>query len=123
MRFRFSIGGMMALVAYCAALFGAAAFLSGVDPVMMTLAGGLMSLELALLCSALLGVAYCRGARRGFWAGFAVFGWALALFGIVAFRGELGALAVFGVLPFSYIGGLVGRGFAERAAKADHAGG
>jgi hypothetical protein len=33
------------------------------------------SLTLALLCTAIPGIAYSRGGRRAFWVGFAAFGW------------------------------------------------
>jgi hypothetical protein len=111
MRLRFSIGGLMALIAYFAALFAGTVVWG--DP--MTMVGlGLMSVELGVLCSAVLGVAYSRGSRRGFWAGFALFGWALAIVGFWESQ-SLGPLALYGVLPFAYLGGLAGQGFAERS--------
>jgi hypothetical protein len=73
---RFSIAGLMIVVLFCAA--GAAALRSS-----GLWAAVLFSLTLAMLGVAILGVAYRRGTRRAFWAGFALFGggYLLACFG------------------------------------------
>jgi hypothetical protein len=110
MRFRFSISVMMAVVFLAGIVFAESAY------------GGSSNLNfiiiltpsvpvLGLLCTAILGASLKRDEKRGFWLGFAVFGWAFFVVGWLGlFR--LPVLAVLGRVPFGYIGGVIGRSFA-----------
>ena len=66
---RFSIASLLVTVAICA--IGMACLMFASTP----WAGMLLSVTLAALTLALLGVFYRRGERRAFWAGFALCGW------------------------------------------------
>jgi hypothetical protein len=70
---RFSLAGLLRAVAACG--FAMACLLYASAP----WAAGLYSVALGLLVLALIGVANRAGARRAFWAGFAIAGWAYLL--------------------------------------------
>ena len=67
-RFRFSISGLLALVALCGVMFAALRTHSGIWSLVMAM------IVVSSLLIALLGVFFLRGPWRAFWAGFALFG-------------------------------------------------
>jgi hypothetical protein len=67
--FRFSIAGLIALVGIAATGFAAVRVASP------GWSGGLFSLTILALLTAVLGIIYRRGPKRVFWVGFAIFGW------------------------------------------------
>src|SRR3954447_10494190 len=68
-RFRFSIAGLIALVALAATVFAAVRVASP------AWAGGLFSLTILAMLTSILGIASRARPGRDFWIGFAIFGW------------------------------------------------
>ena len=68
-RLRFSIARLMGIVLVSAV--GLAAWHNADEP----WAGVMLLLTWGILCLAIVGAVYCKGARRAWWLGFAIFGW------------------------------------------------
>jgi hypothetical protein len=119
--FRPTLGTMMLVIVLAGIAFGASAGVP--SPVM--LAGLILGclLVMGLLQTAILGIIYRRGAARGFWAGFALFGWpafAWVLFLLLdhpPFYEPPIFILMIGVIPFAWLGGTIGRGFAVAAEQ------
>jgi hypothetical protein len=74
MKPRVTILGIMAAVALIATA------LAALRSTLELWASAHFSLTLALLCTAIPGIAYCRGVRRACWVGFTAFGWPYLIF-------------------------------------------
>ncbi len=117
MRLRFSTSVLMSIVCLAALVFAASSYSGSLD--LDSLIALTASVPvLGLLCTAPLGACLKRGEKRGFWLGFAVFGWSSVIAGWLTHDFPIGFFAVVGSIPFGYIGGTIGRKFAaERSGE------